>query len=101
MIRPQGYAVTQQPGKADVEEDTLTCAHCNLIIFLPAGFILPADLVRKCTSCDRFVCADCGGNAIVFDDQTGRVEQAACDPFEKKLERMEARGRFLKDVQNG
>lgn len=98
MLRAQGYAVTSEPGRADVEEDTITCAHCNGIVFLTPGFILHDEQVRKCTTCDRFICPSCGGTDLVFNDETGKVERAACDPFEKKLERMEARDRFRRSL---
>jgi hypothetical protein len=79
MLRPQGYAITTEPGKPDVEEDTITCGHCNGISFVPAG-CQPADTCRMCM---RYICEAC-------------VKLARCDPFEKKLERIEARDRLLR-----
>jgi len=60
---------------------TLTCAHCNHIFPKPA----PGEPVGFCHMCFKQVCLSCG-------------RSDRCDPFEKKLERLEQRGRFLARV---
>jgi hypothetical protein len=93
MLRPLGYGVAKEPGKADVEEETSTCAHCNFVVFVLPGFLprtLDANNEAKslphCRMCDRDICLRCGD----------RLDLDGCDPFEKKLERMESRGRLLR-----
>lgn len=82
MRRPQGYAVTTEPGKADVEEDTFTCAHGNEIIFVRPRED-PASMGGFCRMCMKHICAACAA--------TGK-----CEPFEKKLEAMERSDRLLR-----
>lgn len=82
MRRPQGYAVTNEPGKATVEEDTYTCGHCQFIVAVKP-FQDPSDMGGFCRMCMRHICVSC-------------AESSDCEPFEKKLEAMEARGRLLK-----
>ncbi|HEV8245682.1 MAG TPA: hypothetical protein VGP93_07935 [Polyangiaceae bacterium] len=84
MRRPQGYAITTEPGKADEELDTFTCRHCNCIVFVKPRQD-PSEMGGFCTLCMGHTCARCAG--------TGQ-----CDPFEKKLERMESRERLLRQV---
>lgn len=93
MLRPLGYGITKEPGKADVVEDSSTCSHCNSISFVLPG-VMPttrdeagrAHGLPRCRMCDAFICLRCGD----------RLDIEGCDPFEKKLERMEARGRLLR-----
>ena len=87
MIRPGGYATWADPEKPLVESDTFTCGHCNKIVFVPPKCD-PADLGGMCKSCMKLVCPSC--------NNIGR-----CIPFEKKLEKIEARDRFLRSVGLG
>jgi hypothetical protein len=82
MRRAQGYAITTEPGKATVEEDTFTCVHCNSLVFVHARQD-PTDLGGFCRLCMRHICATC-------------ADKGSCDPFERKLERIEARDRLLR-----
>ena len=84
MRRPQGYAITTEPDKATIEEDTYTCCHCNCIVFVKANSD-PSDMGGFCRMCYSHICSDC-------------ADKGTCDPFEKKLEAMERRERFLKSV---
>ena len=84
MRRPQGYAVTTEPGKADVEEDTFTCSHCNAIIFVKP-FQDPSEMGGFCRLCYRHICGPC-------------ADKGECEPFEKKLEAMERRERLLRSL---
>ena len=80
--RSRGYAVTVDPNGATVEQDTLTCAHCNSVFFLKPREN-PSDAGGLCRLCYSFVCGSC-------------ADSGECTPFEKLLERMEARDRLLK-----
>lgn len=65
-----------------VEKPCFTCAHCSKIVILETkdqdmGF---------CHMCFYPTCVECGA----LDK---------CDPFEKKIERMESRARFLSQVE--
>lgn len=64
-----------------VVHEMLTCAHCQRIYAKPG----PKDDVGFCHMCFAPVCLDCG-----------KLDR--CDPFERKLERMEQRSRLLKSV---
>jgi tRNA G18 (ribose-2'-O)-methylase SpoU len=86
MRRPQGFALTTEPGKPDIAEDTFTCAHCNFLVFVQP-FQDPSEMGGFCRMCMMHICGPC-------------ADKGSCDPFEKKLERMEARGRFLEHVLN-
>lgn len=61
--------------------ETLTCAHCQRVYPKPG----PSDPVGFCHQCFSPVCLGCG-----------KIDK--CDPFEKKLERLEQRARLLKAV---
>lgn len=81
--RAQGEALVVGPGKT-VGAETFTCKHCNRVVLLhdlKTGN-RTAEQGVMCTMCMRPVCVQC-------------AERAVCDPFEKKLERSEARGRLL------
>jgi hypothetical protein len=64
--------------------ETLTCKHCNRIYAKPG----PGDPAGFCHMCMSPVCLGCG-----------KLER--CDPFEKKLERLEARDRLIKSAGLG
>jgi len=73
-----GYAETfNEFGTATIAE-TLTCAHC--------GNIYPKPKLNEacgfCHMCFKAVCLPCGA-------------LTKCDPFEKKLQRLEQRQKFL------
>jgi hypothetical protein len=82
--KPQGYAVTIEPDKADVEEDTFTCAHCNSIVFVKPCQD-PSEMGGFCRLCYAHICGSC-------------ADQGECVPFEKKLEALESRFRFLRSI---
>jgi hypothetical protein len=58
--------------------ETLTCKHCGKIFRKPG----PQDPAGFCHMCFSPVCLTCGASE-------------RCDPFEKKLERIEQRSRLL------
>jgi hypothetical protein len=82
MRRPQGYAIIMDPSMPQpIERDTFTCFHCNTIVLIEPP---PAPPVGGfCRLCMRDICTKC-------------TDYGACTPFEKKLEKMEARERLLK-----
>ncbi len=81
MRRPGGYAFTFGPEGTQAECDTFTCAHCNRITHVKPKCD-PADLGGLCRLCDKPVCPNCVGKG--------------CTPFEKTLEKWEARDRALR-----
>jgi hypothetical protein len=84
MRRPQGYAVTVDPDGPTVEEDTFTCKHCNSIVFVKPG--APASACGGwCGRCAANICGPCA-------DEMSRTLK--CRPFEKWLDKVEARDRL-------
>jgi hypothetical protein len=88
MRRAQGYGLTTMDGKVIEEEDSFTCVHCNTIVFVKPKQD-PAEMGGVCRLCSglspAYICQHCEG-------------LGTCDPFEKKLLRMEARGKLMKAV---
>ena len=93
MRRPQGYATVVSPVRSVAyfdgsrrevvpegmfECDTFTCGHCPRVTHVMPKMD-PADLGGLCKVCAKLICSRCVGKG--------------CDPFEKKLERSEARDR--------
>lgn len=85
MFKAGGNALWTEPGKPDIERDTITCCHCNRITI-----IQPYENVsdRFCAMCNRYMCNKC----------TDRRVFEGCQPFEKKLEEMESRARFRRSL---
>lgn len=96
-LKPQGYACITSPELSDAnldgfqrvqvregqnEFDTLTCGHCNRMIHVQARR-RPEDIGGLCKQCMRPICPKC-------------TDQGSCVPFEKKLEKWEARDRALR-----
>ena len=82
MRIPQGCGITKEPDKKDVYEDTFTCAHGNEIVFVKP-FQDPSEMGGFCRLCYKHICAKCAA-------------KGTCDPFEKKLLRMEARDKLIR-----
>ena len=95
MLRPHGQATVF--GDRIVEHDTITCGHCNGIVLVKPGtastvYVLPQRVGppkeepgAACRVCMRSVCLTCHAD--------GR-----CTPLERRIEEMEARGRFRAGV---
>ena len=83
MLQRTGYAVIADPDARRVEMDTVTCGHCQRIVPLHdrAGKRRAGVLVH-CYQCDTHTCVPC-------------AEAGRCLPFERKLERLEARERLM------
>lgn len=85
MRQPQGYTIIVGP-QPTVEMDTFTCAHCGVVQFVKP-FTRAEDMGGICHGCGdksrpSFICKSCVGKG--------------CDPLEKKIERLEARGAALR-----
>ena len=81
MLRPQGYATLFGPDVTK-ECDTFTCGHCQYIVHVPPRAD-PADMGGLCKQCMKLICPRC-------------VNKAVCSPWEKQMEREEARDRALR-----
>jgi len=70
-----------------VENDTITCSHCNRLVKLVLGDVAPgreafeqnAKDVAWCRNCNGFICNPC--------------RKFSCDPVEEKLGRWEKQNR--------
>ena len=109
MLRPQGYLQVIDPDCQTVERDTITCGHCQRVVFTKPGtastvYLIPAkprgphdlDALKRqeevpgafCRVCMRSVCLQCH-------------DLGTCRPAEKFLEQVEKAGRrnqFLRSV---
>jgi len=83
MLRSGGYAQIVDPDAPTRECDTFTCAHCNRITHVRAR-TRPEDIGGLCKVCMGLICAACVGEA--------------CVPFLKRLDDMEARARFRREM---
>lgn len=77
MLRSGGYAFTFDIDGIRQEADTFTCYHCNKVVLVKPKCD-PCDLGGMCRLCDKMICPSC-------------VDLGRCDPFEKKLEQVEAK----------
>lgn len=84
MRNPGGYAVWTEADGGIVERDSFTCRHCQFVVFVPPRTD-PANLGGLCKQCMGLICPKC-------------VAQGTCTPFEKALEKMEAKDRFLRSA---
>lgn len=93
MRNPQGYAqvvgggvVSRDPGLQSLDQwgeaDTFTCGHCQRIVHVPVKAD-PSNIGGHCKQCDTLICPHC-------------VDKGTCDPWEKQMERMEARQQALR-----
>lgn len=81
MLKPGGYAMVFGPLGIERECDTFTCAHCNRVVHVKPK-CNPDELGGNCRLCMKMVCPKC--------------VDLGCTPFEKTLEKWEARGRALR-----
>ena len=95
MLRPGGYSLTTDPDRPLAEADTLTCGHCQRVVFIKPGFGPTVYRIYNrttrqwteeagawCGVCDSPVCLPCHG-------------KGTCTPWEQQMEEQEARHRFL------
>lgn len=96
MLRPQGF-VQIFSDRPTVERDTITCGHCQAVIFVKPASAATVYLVPQiqgpdkeepgaaCRVCMRAVCLRC-------------CAIGTCTPWERRLERAESRDRFLRSA---
>lgn len=101
MRNAHGYGVITAPG-VTCEYDTLTCGHCNAIVFTKPGsasttYLLPGRLPDQpwreepgagCRVCMRAICLRC-------------CAEGRCTPLEARIEAMEGKRRLLQVVLGG
>lgn len=86
MLRPQGYGVVSAPEGQAQEHDTMTCSHCQRIVIVKPR-CPPSDAGGWCGVCAKLICKFCAGKG--------------CTPWEKKMEQIERRERFLRSAGIG
>jgi len=83
MDKANNYSTIVSPDGV-TEQDSFTCYHCQKIVF-----VMPRqkgeDIGGLCKVCMNLICPKC-------------VDLGKCEPFEKKLEKEEARHRFLRQA---
>lgn len=85
MRSPDGYLIITDPnarGGVALECDTVRCVHCHRIVPIKPNAIA-SDAGGYCPRCHAAICGPC-------------ADLGKCTPFEKKLEAMEGRARFLR-----
>lgn len=96
MIRAQGYLLVSDPAGPSLERDSITCGHCQQLVFVKPGHGLTVYLVQQrdgwreqpgafCRCCMKPVCLACHG-------------VGTCTPWERRLAAMEQRQRFRESV---
>ena len=97
VFRPKGYSVVTDPDEGITEHDTITCVHCQMIVFVKPGSGYTIYLIYQgngkyreepgafCGKCMKPICIKCHNNGH-------------CIPWEKKLERIESKDRFRRQV---
>lgn len=75
-----GELTLHQPAGPALRIKTFTCAHCSQVTELER-FTRPADAGAICKSCMKPICLSCAAK---------RIRGEPCDPWEAKLERIEA-----------
>lgn len=97
MIRPGGYAIIVDPEAPTIEFDTVTCNHCQQVVRVKAGSAMTVYYMRNaagvlveeagafCRLCMAPICLNCHARGV-------------CVPWEKQMEAMEARDRFLRSA---
>ena len=88
MSRRFGYLIEQGPGGVANECDTATCGHCQFVMQLPPaphGQVI-VRVASPCGMCGKFICDRCHA-------------KGECVPWEKEMERREARARMLRTIE--
>ena len=99
--RPKGYSVVVDPGMPNCrgpEHDTITCSHCQRIVFIKPGSGYTVYLIYQgkgryteepgafCGQCMKPICIQCHN-------------KGGCLPWEKHCEIIESRQRLLRQVE--
>ena len=69
----------------DTARDTFSCGHCNRVVAVEP-MCDAADMGGLCKQCMRLICPECYG-------------VGSCTPLEVRIEEQEARGRFIRQMQ--
>lgn len=88
MLKPGGYAVWTGPGGVEKERDSITCSHCQRVVFLKPGHASVGDVEASggdpkhdigglCRGCMAHICGPC-------------ADDGRCVPFLKAIEKSEA-----------
>lgn len=90
MLRPQGYLTVTAPEAKPLERDTASCKHCGAVMIVKPGtsatiYLLPRADGSFAEEPGAF-CRNCMGPVCLRCHDVG-----TCVPFERWLERMEAR----------
>lgn len=73
--KPGGYALWFNGDGPNIERDSVTCCHCNKVVFIDP--LRPIEeFTGWCMACMKFICFQC-------------VERGECAPLERQLEQME------------
>jgi hypothetical protein len=78
--RQLGYGIIIDPGAADEEVDSLTCGHCNMVVWMKP-FQDGEAMGGRCTCCDKYICLGC----------VEKYRAEGCITLEQQLERWERR----------
>lgn len=88
--RRKGFYLTEDPSSGKlIERETFGCGHCQHVTIVPHGQGLYDLGGVFCLACERPCCRSCAAKM---------AGGGMCDPFEKKLERGEARAALLRQV---
>ena len=81
LARKDPTLVEQGVRHTEAEIDTYLCEHCNRVVHVPARAD-PSTMGGFCRQCMGLICPKC-------------VDKRTCTPWEKKMEKAEARQRLL------
>lgn len=81
LARKTPTLVEQGVRHTEKEIDTFTCEHCNRVVHVPAR-AAPETMGGFCRQCMGLICPKC-------------VAKRTCTPWERAMEKMEARQRLL------
>lgn len=100
-MRANGYLIITDPERATVEHDTLRCVHCGSIVIV--GRRPVAGVVGDPAKPAGDAALDLGGHCVLCHGPTCNRCHAkgTCDPFERKLARVERRDALRRRVTGG
>lgn len=75
--RAGGWAHWFNGNGPDMECDSITCCHCNRVVFVTVGKPIEAE-TGWCMRCFKFICKTCEATGV-------------CVPFEERLRQIESR----------
>lgn len=94
-----GIWIDKDSGQVKAEYDSITCNHCQSVVFIKPGTGLTVYMILDrmtgswkeemgafCRVCMKSICIRC-------------CERGICIPFEQKIEQSEARDRFARQIK--